>query len=516
MIQNQIVVIGGGGAGLSVALQLAPLPVTILIAEPPNDGSATAWAQGGIAAAIGHNDHPNQHCKDTIKAGDGLVDAQVAKRVTHIAPDCINFLRNIGVPFDCDKEGVLAVGREAAHSQARILHVAGDQTGKAIHKALIKAAQNAPHIKLLTGVRAIDLVTSGNRVCGVMAVHDRAIQVLPARGVVLATGGVGGLYEDTTNPLSSLGQGIAMAARAGAKLRDLEFVQFHPTAIDIGLSPMPLATEALRGAGAVLTDETNARFMMNIPDYELAPRDVVSRAVWQCIMQGKKVYLDGRKAIGSDFARRFPTIFAHCLKAKIDPRVMPIPIRPAAHYHMGGVETNQRGRTSLEDLWACGEVAATGLHGANRLAGNSLLEVIAFSIWTAQDILNKEPYNGRYEIIPPSDDSPVDNSLDSQAIASIRTVMSHCVGIIRDKDGLYIGLGKLQHILDMATAGSKIHDAATAALMITVAALNRKESRGGHFRHDFPFRTHAGAVPIWTDLETAMVVSRKTHIFSVA
>ncbi|MFY9288636.1 MAG: L-aspartate oxidase, partial [Alphaproteobacteria bacterium] len=357
------VIIGAGLAGLTTALSLAPMPVIVLSAKKLGEGISSGWSQGGIAAAVGSHDTAQLHAADTLKAGAGLSDASIARQVTEDGASIIDQLINTGVNFDRDEEGRLRLGLEAAHSQRRIVHAAGDGTGAAIMKALIRAVKLMPSIEVIEDACASDILTHSGAVSGVLVEIKGKASIIPTNAVVLATGGAGALWQHTTNPLSSWGQGLALAARAGAVLGDLEFMQFHPTAIDCGRDPMPLASEALRGEGALLIDENNQRFVD-----ELQPRDIVARAIWQHMQKGHRVFLDARQSIGSSFSKRFPSIYASCMTAHIDPSLHPIPVRPAAHYHMGGVMTGAEGRSTVEGLWACGEVACTGLHGANRLA----------------------------------------------------------------------------------------------------------------------------------------------------
>jgi len=287
-------------------------------------------------------------------------------------PAAIETLLRYGVRFDRDTTGALSLGLEAAHARRRIVHATGDGTGRAIMRALSDAVRATPSITVLEGLEARRLLVVDGAISGVLATSSSSTVLLPTGRVVIATGGVGGLFLHSTNPRGAFGQGLALAARAGAELVDMEFVQFHPTALDTDASPLTLVSEAVRGEGATLVDETGTRFMEITPGKELAPRDVVARAVWRHISQGHRVFLDARHALGSDFARHFPVFAASCAIAGIDPAIRPIPIRPAAHYHMGGIKVDQAGCSSLRGLWACGEAASTGLHGANRLVSNSL------------------------------------------------------------------------------------------------------------------------------------------------
>ena len=363
------VIVGGGAAGLMTALRLAPMPAVVVTKAPLETEASSVWAQGGLAAAIGPDDCPDLHLANTLAAGAGLCDPEVARRVTAERPAAIGALLQLGARFDCDAAGTLRLGLEAAHSRRRIAHATGDGTGREIMRALAAAARRTPSITVLEGLDARRLTTAADRaVSGVLAATRSGEAVLlPTGRAVLATGGVGGLFAHTTNPRGSFGHGLALAARAGAALIDMEFVQFHPTALDVGGYPLTLVSEAVRGEGAVLIDETGARFMVDLPGQELAPRDVVARAVWHRLGEGHRVFLDARTAMGESFVRRFPVIAAACAAAGIDSARQPIPVRPAAHYHMGGIAVDADGRSSVAGLWASGEVAGTGLHGANRL-----------------------------------------------------------------------------------------------------------------------------------------------------
>ena len=398
-----VVIVGAGLAGLFTALKLAPMPSTVISAQPLGSGSSSAWAQAGIAAAVSEGDRVDDHAADTISAGAGIVDETIAHLLARHAPDRVEDLLRYGVPFDRDIEGKLQLSREAAHGARRILRVKGDLAGKAIMDAVTLAARQTPSIHVMEGVSVHRLAVEEGRVTGVYLSRANGFgagetEFLPARAVVLATGGVGQLFLPTTNPPGSYGEGIAMAASAGAVIADAEFVQFHPTALDVGLDPAPLATEALRGEGAALVNGSGERFMAKLhKDAELGPRDIVARAVYSEVMSGRGAYLDCREAIGERLAETFPTFHAMCEAAGLDPLREPVPVAPAAHYHMGGVATDANGRTSVEGLWACGEVASTGVHGANRLASNSLLETVVFGALIAEDISGSMPQslNGR-------------------------------------------------------------------------------------------------------------------------
>ena len=483
---NDIVIIGGGLAGLFCALKLVPRPVTVITAAPIGEGASTAWAQGGVAAAVAEGDTPEAHARDTILAGAGLVDETVALAMAREAPDRIRDLLAYGVPFDKDLEGRLTVGREAAHSARRIVHVRGDQAGAAIMAALVAAVNNSPSIRVLEGTVAEELLTEDRRVVGVqIRGADGLLMNIPAHAVVLASGGLGHLYAVTTNPTEARGHGLAIAARAGAVIADPEFVQFHPTAIDIGRDPAPLATEAIRGEGAWLVNRSGERFMLRAhPDAELGPRDIVARGVFAELAAGRGAFLDARKAI-PNFAQRFPGVTASCRSAGIDPARDLIPVAPAAHYHMGGVATDARGRTSLEGLWAAGEVASTGAHGANRLASNSLLEAVVYAARIADDIGKLRPQKSARFVEAPLRTTPVATS-DPAREQALRRLMSSHVGVIRDHEGLSHALSEIARMEREGARVPQWRNMATAALLVTAAALQREESRGGHYRSDNP------------------------------
>ncbi|MCC6982331.1 MAG: L-aspartate oxidase [Bauldia sp.] len=487
---DDVVILGGGLAGLFCALKLAPRPVTILAAAPIGEGASSAWAQGGVAAAVGEGDSIDRHVADTVAAGAGIVDRKIATLMASEAAARIEDLLAYGVPFDRDAAGHLVVGREAAHSERRIVRVHGDMAGAAIMAALIAAVRKTPSIRILSGFVGEAVQADGPSVTGVVVrragPRSRPV-VFPARALVLATGGIGRLYAVTTNPAPAEGGGLAMAARAGAKLADTEFVQFHPTAIAVGKDPAPLATEALRGEGAILVDDTGARFMpAEHPDAELAPRDVVARAIHRRLVAGHKVFLDCRKAIGAAFPERFPNVAARCREAGIDPVADPIPVAPAAHYHMGGVLVDANGRTTLDGVWACGEVASTGAHGANRLASNSLLEAVVFSARIAEDIhgLLPSPVNAPW---PERNDARARAAAepDSRAVSLLRQTMSTHVGVERNASGLRHALATFAD-LEAKARQPRLLNMLAVAKLVAAAALLRTESRGGHYRSDFP------------------------------
>lgn len=479
-------ILGAGLAGLFTALKLAPFPACILAGARAGTSGSSAWAQGGIAAALGPDDDWRSHCADTIAAGAGIVDEAVAAFVASEAAARIDDLLGYGAPFDRNPDGSLALAREAAHSAPRIVHVAGDRAGAAVTHCLAEAALASPSIQILEGYHAIELAVENGRVTGIFARYgqgeDARLVLFCARAIVFATGGIGALYAVTTNPLESRGEGLGMAARAGAIIADAEFVQFHPTAIAIGRDPAPLATEALRGEGAILVDETGRRFMPAVhAAAELAPRDIVARAIHREMVAGHRVFLDCREAIGHDFESHFPTVYGACRQGGIDPARQPIPVAPAAHYYMGGIASDSYGRTSLEGLWAVGECASTGLHGANRLASNSLLEALVFGARAAEDIRNA------VSAAVPRGRPPVPQRLTASPPPRVlREVLTRHLGLERDAAGIASALTVISAVERASGGEPALLNMTATAKLLAVSALARTESRGAHFRRDFP------------------------------
>lgn len=471
-----ILVVGAGLAGLTAALAAAPAKVLVLTEAPLNQGCSSAWAQGGVAAALGADDAPALHAADTVAAGAGLVDAAIADLLAQEGPDAVRRLADLGAPFDRTADGGFAQSLEAAHSRPRVARVKGDQAGRAIMEAVTVAVLAARHVEVRTGARLTGLLQDADgRIHGVLArIGGRPVEIT-ARAVVLATGGIGGLYAVTTTPAELKGEGLGLAALAGAVIADPEFVQFHPTAIDIGRDPAPLATEALRGEGAVLVNGDGERFMAAYhPDAEMAPRDVVARAIHAERVAGRGAFLDARQAVGAHFPEEFPGVFAACLGGGVDPRIQPIPVAPACHYHMGGIATDAEGRTSLPGLFAAGECASTGVHGANRLASNSLLEAAVFGARA-----------GRAAAQEPAQEAPLStvtaSELPADALQTLRLAMSQDAGVIRDA----AGLTRLLETISTLEAAHGRSAALVAARLIAATALARRESRGGHYRQDF-------------------------------
>ncbi|KPP90181.1 MAG: L-aspartate oxidase NadB [Roseibaca calidilacus] len=483
-------IVGAGLGGLYAALALAPRPVLVISPETLGEGASSAWAQGGIAAAMAAPDTPEAHAADTLRAGAGTVDPDVARMVTQAARDHILDLARHGTPFDRDAQGGFVMNHEAAHSTARVVRVQGDQAGRKIMETLIAVVRATPSVQVMEGVIAQGLLTDGDRVIGLRMAQLAGESVsapvaLRAPAVLLAGGGSGGLYALTTNPARIRGQVMGMAARAGARMADMEFVQFHPTAMDVGLDPAPLATEALRGAGAVLVNSDGSRFLQGEhPDAELAPRDIVARAVFAQSQAGKRPALDTRAALGARVLTDFPFVALACQRAGLDPVAQPIPVAAAAHYHMGGVAVDRHGRSSLAGLWVCGEAASTGLHGANRLASNGVLEALVFARACAEDM---QRISGPDNAPPVQPDFAGDGTApDPDAVATLRQTMTAHVGVRRTGAGLQQALDTIDRLERAQADSPDFANMCATARLIAASALARRESRGAHWRDDFP------------------------------
>jgi L-aspartate oxidase len=471
------IVVGAGVAGLSVALGLD----RAYVVTAPDMGS-TWWAQGGIAAAIARDDSPQAHARDTLAVGAGLAATDAVEILTAGGPEAIERLIALGAVFDRDPDGALLLSREGGHGARRVVHADGDATGAEVMRALTEAVTLTEAVQIIQG-RVVDLVKVGDRVGGVMTADGKKRTVYLAPGVVMATGGAGRMYSHTTNPPGVTGEGIVIAGRAGARLADLEFVQFHPTALLVGKDPMPLLTEALRGEGATLVDPHGRRFMDQYhPMAELAPRDIVARAIYWQYDRGSAAYLDCRRI--PNFHERFPTVTAHAMSVDLDPAEHLLPVSPAAHYFMGGIDVDIRGRTSVEGLWAVGECASSGVHGANRLASNSLLEGLVFGVRVAADVRERATMpEGEVRAPKETLDLPV---LAGPVLQELRKVMWDRAGLVRTGDRLWearTAILELERVLQRTIAG---RNAADLALMMVMAALRRSESRGGHYRADYP------------------------------
>lgn len=494
--KSDVVVVGSGISGLMVAISLYPRKVTLVTKKKLGEMSSSAWAQGGIAAAVGADDHPDIHYADTIKASSGLNNQDAVRLITSEAIDVVRFLEKINIQFDKDKKKNFNLSVEAAHSKRRVLKINGDQSGKFIVQKLIEFARGQNHITFVEDVSVDHIVQKDNACEGIVGHINKEGIVdnfvfLQAPNVVLATGGVGSLYAYTTNPRDVYGEGIAMAARAGAQLSDMEFVQFHPTAFDIGLDPAPLLTEAIRGEKAYLVDENQNRFMKSAHiDMELAPRDVVAREIFKKKEKGRSTFLDCRHFKKNTFNAMFPTAYDFLCKAKLDSEKDLIPITPAAHYHMGGVKVDLTGKTSVEGLWACGETSSTGAHGANRLASNSLLEAFVFARKIAQTINSKPINKTKLKRINIDNYFPKEKTISKvrakKYIWQLRSSMTRNVGLVRNAYSLNQALVEFDRIeRESEHLSAKLKDMILVSRLITYAAIIRNESRGTHFRSDF-------------------------------
>ncbi len=499
-INADVIVIGSGIAGLTAALSARAKGLSVLLlTKDVLSTSSTSWAQGGIAAALGPGDSPDQHFQDTLEAGAGLCDQDSVKILVQEGPAAVRRLINLGATFDLDSSGNVALTREGGHRRHRIAHAGGDATGAEISRALVAKVLADPKVRIFEHALVLDLLKDKfERVCGVtLHVMGKGridgVGAALARAVILATGGLGAVFEQTTNPLVATGDGVALALRAGTTVADLEFVQFHPTVLWVGpdsRGSQPLISEAVRGEGAILRNINGEAFMSKIhPMKDLAPRDVVAHAVHEEIIKSGKpfVYLDGTK-LGKDiWLNRFPNILLSCQEIGIDPLVEMIPVVPAAHYASGGVVSDMTGRTDIPGLFAVGECASTGVHGANRLASNSLLEGLVVAERIAQHLVDlpaqSEPL---IENIP-------SNLIDGKVRKEITATTTKGAGAVRNSQGLQ------QTISDLAQLASKTTNLAStqsweATNLLTVssflsnAALRREESRGSHWRTDFPAR----------------------------
>ena len=499
-INADVIVIGSGIAGLTAALSARAKGLSVLLlTKDVLSTSSTSWAQGGIAAALGPGDSPDQHFQDTLEAGAGLCDQNSVKILVQEGPAAVRRLINLGATFDLDSSGNVALTKEGGHRRHRIAHAGGDATGAEISRALVAKVLADPKVRIFEHALVLDLLKDkSERVCGVtLHVMGKGridgVGAALARAVILATGGLGAVFEQTTNPLVATGDGVALALRAGTTVADLEFVQFHPTVLWVGpdsRGSQPLISEAVRGEGAILRNINGEAFMSKIhPMKDLAPRDVVAHAVHEEIIKSGKpfVYLDGTK-LGKDiWLNRFPNILLSCQEIGIDPLVEMIPVVPAAHYASGGVISDMTGRTDIPGLFAVGECASTGVHGANRLASNSLLEGLVVAERIAQHLVDlpaqSEPL---IENIP-------SNLIDGKVRKEITATTTKGAGAVRNSQGLQ------QTISDLAQLASKTTNLAStqsweATNLLTVssflsnAALRREESRGSHWRTDFPAR----------------------------
>jgi L-aspartate oxidase len=490
-IRTRFLVVGSGVAGLHAAWRASAHGEVILLTKRSLFDSATAYAQGGIAAALGAGDSPSLHRLDTLAAGAALCDAEAVQVLVEEGPARVRELQAAGAHFDLDPDGDFKLGKEAAHSRHRIVHAHGDQTGAEVARALVAKVQEHPNIRVMETARVLDLLIyedDGGRQCaGVRAsIAGNAVEVT-ADATVLATGGCGQIYRYTTNPQVATGDGFAIAHRAGVRLADMEFVQFHPTALETAENPLALVSEAVRGEGATLLNALGERFMPKRHKFaELAPRDIVAREIFREQQAHGTVHLDARK-LGKAFFTRFPGITALCKARGINPAKELIPVTPAAHYMMGGVVTDLAGRSSLPRLYAVGEVARTGVHGANRLASNSLLEGMVFAERAARDLIQTpkrlpSPRAVRWKVpeLP-------DRGAAQVAADEVRQLMWEHASIARTARGLRKCIAELDEIAPRLPEGAtEERNLVQTARLVAEAALLRKESRGGHFRSDFP------------------------------
>jgi L-aspartate oxidase len=500
------IVVGAGVAGLRAAIALAEAGKVLVLAKQELTESATQYAQGGIAVALSDEDEITLHLQDTISAGDGIVSVDAAHVLVEEGPDRIQELIEWGTEFD--RKGTrLTFTREAAHSRDRILHAHGDSTGREIGRALYAKAATSKNISFSEFEFTAGLHVDAGRVAGIKLISGKGeLETVTCGAVLLATGGAGHVYSNTTNPAVATADGVAMAFHAGAEISDMEFVQFHPTALYVKNAPRFLLSEALRGEGAVLRNAELHRFMQKYHEAgELAPRDVVARAIAHeleiCRMKDPVVYLDLTHLKAEHIKTRFPRIYATCLKHNVDITVDQIPVRPAAHYLMGGIRTDLHGHTSLPGLFAAGEAACTGVHGANRLASNSLLEGLVFGARAGTVMREelKQVGNGSNRKLEQHTSTATDAE---RFIQSVQQLMWSKVGIVRSRQGLTEAVQRLQAALPelpspTSRRNSEARNIHTAALLIARSALARLESRGAHYRTDYPehddtrFRKHS-------------------------
>jgi L-aspartate oxidase len=515
-VEADVVVVGSGVAGLTAALRCAASGLdTVVVTKARLDDGSTRWAQGGIAAALGDGDTPEQHLEDTLVAGAGLCDEAAVRALVTEGPDAVRRLIATGALFDTDPaSGEIELTREGGHHRRRIAHAGGDATGAEISRALVDAAREKG-LRTVENALVLDLLTDADgRTAGITlhvmgeGQHD-GVGAVHAPTVVLATGGMGQIFSATTNPAVSTGDGVALALRAGAEVSDIEFVQFHPTVLFLGADSegqQPLVSEAVRGEGAHLVDAAGTRFMVGQHELaELAPRDIVAKGIMRRMQEqgAAHMFLDARHFGAKMWEHRFPTILAACRAHGFDPVTEPIPVAPAAHYASGGVRTDLHGRTTVPGLYACGEVACTGVHGANRLASNSLLEGLVFAERIAADITERRPW----PTAAPA--APLEPSLlpliAPEQRPEIQRIMSHGAGVLRSAESLAAAAASLEAVYanalhDQEGSGKAAEPGVESwetsnllcvARVLTAAALEREETRGCHWREDRPERDDA-------------------------
>ncbi len=496
--ETDVLVIGGGVAGFSAAIAAAQGARVLCVTKDSALSSNTWAAQGGVAAVLSDEDSVESHRDDTLSAGVGLCDEVAVELVVREGPERVRDLISWGGSFDREEEGELHLTLEGGHSRKRVLHAQGDQTGVEVQKTLLRKVKSFANIELREHVFAVDLVVEAGHCVGALLWHQGRYTLVRARATVLATGGAGQLYRETTNPIIATGDGFAMALRAGAVLRDMEFIQFHPTTLYVAGSARHLITEAVRGEGGILRDMRGERFMVHYhPMAELAPRDVVARSiVRQMKMYGDShVYLDLSHLDPVFVRERFPNLAEICKLFKIDVASDMIPIHPSVHYVMGGVVADMDGRTSVPGLLACGEVASSGLHGANRLASNSLLEGLVFGQRSGLAAAAAEGAPLKTPSIFPETDFGLEGSVINAAdmFNSIKSLMWKDVGIVRSAEMLERAVTRLGNWSDYvfqcrfhSAQGWELVNSLTVAHAVATSALWREESRGAHFRSDFP------------------------------
>jgi L-aspartate oxidase len=476
-VNTPVVVVGSGISGLAAAWAVSPRPVLVLTAAGMTQQTASTWAQGGIAAALDPTDSVALHAQDTWLAGAGAGDDDTIARITNAAPGVVADLASIGVGFDRRADGSFDLALEGGHHRARVAHV-GDSSGAAITETLANHVSNLPGVEVREGTELLRLlVDEQGEINGVEISTANGVEMIETSRVILATGGSGALFSHTTNPLTATGQGVALAARVGARVDDLHLVQFHPTALDVGLDPMPLLTEALRGAGAVLLAD-GQRFTD-----ELQPRDVVSAAVWEQLRGGRRVVLDARAV--PHVATRFPTVGHLVGRAGLSLEEDLLPVRPAVHYSMGGVSVDARSRSTVPGLWAVGEVSRTGLHGGNRLASNSLLEAVVTGRAAGRDAVaanSRVPGQWDVEVAPadPMTCKPLEHQAtrDKVILADVRAILGESCGVLRDGNSLYDAVERLADLTD--------DDHGYVGWMIARSAFLHAQSVGAHRRSDAP------------------------------